>query len=151
MRLREYIFDRSYGDGQELTSYQCAGINGNAGPYGVTRSRGAKASLLALCDTSFRLNGRRLHEVDPECAYASTIVDNKAPRTATSIDKVEVDAGTFFHELFHLVLGNRQTTPAGGEEYSPAKMLGKVVRQPGGSLMTWSGVSINPQNYVYVA
>lgn len=87
------------------------------------------------------------------CADASTFVNNKAPAgvTATPCNKMTPDAGTLFHELFHLVIGSSQTTPANGEEYVPAKLLGKVVREKSKVLMTLNEAIVNPETYTYVA
>jgi hypothetical protein len=132
--------------GNDRTSYNCAG-DATGKPYGVTKSLGLKPSVLALCDNSFGLNGRRLHTVNPTCADARLLVSNKAPRTATPIDQVDVDAGTIFHELIHLILGNRQSIPPGGEEYAPAKMLGKTARPGINSIMATREALIDPQTY----
>lgn len=106
-------------------------------------------SLFVLCDSSF--SGRRLRAVSPECVDANTFTGNKAPVTATAIPKVSPEADTFFHELFHLVLGKQKTVPTNGEEYVPAKLLGKVVRPSSESLMTLNEALANPQTYTYVA
>jgi hypothetical protein len=149
--LGEYFFDRKYGSRDDPTDYYCAGDGGPVAPHGVTKDRAIKQSVLVLCDSSFRNNGRRLRAVDPTCADASTITRGKAPQTATRIDNVSPEAETFFHELFHLVLSNPDTTPSHGEVYSPANMLGKTVIPRTGSVMTTDAALINPQTYTYAA
>jgi hypothetical protein len=139
--MGEYFFNKKYGD--DPTSFWCSVVSAH------TLSQGPRASIVALCDRSF--NGRRLHDEDPDCVNANTFTGRKAPNAAAPITTVTPDAGSFFHELIHLIYGSAATTPAGGEVYMASKLLGFAPRPETRSVMTFSEAIINPQTFMFVA
>jgi hypothetical protein len=148
--LNAYIFDRKYGVSDDPTHYYCT--DGAISPHAMTKpGRGPNQSVLVLCNSSFRFNGRRLHAVIPACMPASSFTGNRAPAAATTIREINTDTDSLFHEIFHLVLGTLATVPAHGEEYSPIKMLGRQPRPASGSFMTLEEALKNPQTYVLAA
>lgn len=92
------------------------------------RSRGDKKNAVVLYKNLSQQDGMWLHVVAPTCANMSTFVNTKASEgvTVTACTKVIPDAGTFFDEFFHLVIGSSQKTPANGEECLASRTLGEV-------------------------
>jgi hypothetical protein len=150
-----YIFDKIYGENSLPTDYLCAGPKGGTKPLGMTKSWTPKPNTVTLCPGAFSNAGVGTSSVALTCIDASELVDTRPPNSnaagITKITQIVPDGATLFHEIIHLVLGSKETTPNGGEEYVPSRMLGKVNRASTGAEMTSAEAFVNPQTYMYAA
>lgn len=86
--LGEYVFDENYGG-----KTYCTESNQN---LGVAQDQ-TVPSTITLCPSAFTNS------------QATANLGSKAPAVRMSIDNVLPQSGTFYHELFHLVLGSQDT------------------------------------------
>ncbi|KAJ6009604.1 hypothetical protein N7499_004998, partial [Penicillium canescens] len=87
--LGEYLFDGDYGK-----KTYCTVSNEH---LAATQDHTVSASTITLCPVSFKSTA------------ASAKLGGKKPTKGLSVEKIVPRSGTFYHELFHLVLGNART------------------------------------------
>ncbi|KAH7303622.1 hypothetical protein B0I35DRAFT_484990 [Stachybotrys elegans] len=130
-----YIFDQYYGKDKGY----CTSTGSGAATQHVT-----PASTITLCPTSLgttngALSNKRVVKLrspglTPKRRDATQVGDQQ-------LNKLYPTSITLFHELFHLVLGNEETVPDGGEVYDLDEML----------KLDWDKASQNPETYANVA
>lgn len=139
-----YVFMEDFGQtdptkgfcSQTEISVQGTSYSGLGGTLSTNR-------LMILCPGSF--TGTRLRQETPSCIPASLYGTTTKPSAAGAqrLMAIVPEVSTFFHELIHLVEGNGNTSPAGGEEYNVKAMLGPT--------FTKAQALANPETYTMVA
>jgi hypothetical protein len=115
----------------------------------VEASIASGSSLMVLCPNSFTNVALRSVAAAP---VSSSVFDDDADTFLVPVQEIKAvapGAETFFHESFHLVLGDKMT-PKGGEEYNALRMMGKKTRANGKKYKKSSALE-NPQSYTYAA
>lgn len=96
--------------------------------------------VITVCPVAFEQK-RRLRSVQVTPITRASIQGSSRPKNAQVIEDTLPSSATLFHEMFHLVLGNADSTPPPGERYLWGQMRSLGVES----------LSLNPETYVSAA
>jgi len=118
------------------------GLCSDTANLGSTIAKGSDVGVMVLCPPSF--SGSALG-AQPMLPQDFTIVmqqlSNQQYGSLQLLTDVMPGSATFFHELFHLVLGSENTPPGGSEIYG----LDNCLKLPFDTAVN------NPESYVFMA
>jgi hypothetical protein len=137
--MNSYLFEADYDDDDDNGGF-C-----NVQGHHAAVQHQTPISTLTLCPEGFGTDNGALSNSNVKkirsVALKPKTLKAKRERKDQTLSHVLPTSITMFHELFHLVLGNEDTTPEGGEIYTLSSIMRIGIKK----------AVVNPETYAMVA